>query len=153
MGSDSTCGSLLFLLMTQLNKLTHLHFGLCWFLFKVLIYLRYLTKKEDSLLVNPYPPRYFGEKPSQILQNPSTCTKKVPQLLDFDGIGTVANAKHPWLELAVHSPESNKSSQWSLMDLVHFGYNMLYSPGYTVEYWIHQNQAKAAEGFWRIWGS
>ena len=28
------------------------------------------------------------------------CKKKVkryPQLSDFDGIGTVANAKHPWL--------------------------------------------------------
>ena len=30
---------------------------------------------------------------------------------------------------------------------------MLYSLGYTVEYWIHQNQAKPGEGFWGIWGS
>ena len=103
----------------------------------------------------------------------STCSKKVPRLLDFDGIGTVANA------LAIHSPESKKSSRWSLMDLVHMatcsihwailwstesikstrwslvefdgfgthGY-MLYSLGYTVEYWIHQNQAKPGSGFW-----
>ena len=37
--------------------------------------------------------------------------------MDFDGIGTVANAKHPWLGY-IHSPESNKSSRWSLMELV-----------------------------------
>ena len=35
--------------------------------------------------------------------------KKLPQLLDFDGIGTVANAKHPWLG-CIHSPEFNKST-------------------------------------------
>ena len=47
---------------------------------------------------------------------------QLPQLLDFDGIGTVANAfKHPWLGYT-HSPESNKAM------------------GYTVKYWIHQNQ-------------
>ena len=67
------------------------------------------------------------------------------QPVEFDGFGTVANTKHPWLGytqswiqqkqpvefdgfgtvanasiygLAIHSLESNKSSRWSLMDLV-----------------------------------
>ena len=30
---------------------------------------------------------------------------------------------------------------------------MLYSLGYTEDYWIQQNQAKPVEGFWKIWGS
>ena len=40
------------------------------------------------------------------------------------------------------STESNKSSGWSLTDLVNMAIHMLYSLGYTLEHWIHQNQAK-----------
>ena len=75
---------------------------------------------------------------------------------------TVANAKHPWLGYT-HSPESNKSSRWSLMDLVQCGKCKASMPWlYTqsciqqkqpvefdgfgthdpLEYWIHQNLAK-----------
>ena len=54
--------------------------------------------------------------------------------------------------LAIHSPESNRSSPGEFDGFGTRGY-VLYSLGYTVEYWIQQNQAKPGEGFWRIWGS
>ena len=43
--------------------------------------------------------------------------------------------------LAMHSPESNKSSRVEFDGFGTHGY-MLYSLGYIVVYWIHQNQAK-----------
>ena len=50
------------------------------------------------MINNSPPPGTFAG----ILQNPSTFSKNVPQLLDFDGIGTdVANAKHPWLGVSI----------------------------------------------------
>ena len=83
----------------------------------------------------------------QIFKNPSACCKKVSQLLDFDGFGTVSNAKHPWLGYT--QSWIQQKQRWSVMELVTHGY-MLYSLGYTVEYWIHQNLAKAREGFWSL---
>ena len=50
--------------------------------------------------------------------------------------------------LAIHSPESNKSSRWGFDGFGTHGH-MLYSLGCTVVYWIH-NQAKPGGGFW--WG-
>ena len=56
--------------------------------------------------------------------------------------------------LAIHSPESNKSSRWSLMDLLNIAtcsihWAVLWSTEYIK---IRQNQAESWEGFWRIWG-
>ena len=70
--------------------------------------------------------------------------KRYPNLLDVDGIGTVAMA---WL----YTQSWIRSSRWEFDGFGTHGY-VLYSLGYTVEYWIHQNQAKPGEGFWRIWG-
>ena len=55
------------------------------------------------------------------------------QPMEFDGFGTVANAKHHGL--AIRNPESNKSSRWCLMDLVVGTHGiMLNSLGYTHMY-------------------
>ena len=48
--------------------------------------------------------------------------------------------------LAIHSPESNKSSRWEFDGFGTHGY-MLYSLGYTVEYWIQQKQPVEFDGF------
>ena len=97
------------------------------------------------------------------------------QPVEFDGFDThVATCSIRWAIL--WSTESNKSSRWSLMDLIHMwlhalfaglycgvlnptkaaggvwwiwytcGY-MLYSLGYTVEYWIQQKQPVEFDGF------
>ena len=61
-------------------------------------------------------PEEFWPKSIPNRQNPSTCSKKVPQLLDFDGIGTVANAVlNPTKRWAVlWSTESIKIRVWIL---------------------------------------
>ena len=72
------------------------------------------------------------------------------QPVEFDGFGTVANAnaKHPWLGYTQSWIQQKQPVQFDGFGTQ--GY-MLYSLGYTVEYWIQQNQAKPGEGFWRIW--
>ena len=45
--------------------------------------------------------------------------------------------------LAIHSPESNKSRQWSFMDWVHVA---SFAGVYTVQYWIHPNQEVDFDG-------
>ena len=72
-----------------------------------------------------------------------TCSKKVPQLLDFDGIGRVANAKHPWLGYTQSWIQQKQPVEFDGFGT--HGY-MLYSRHYAVEYWIHQNQAKPGGG-------
>ena len=66
------------------------------------------------------------------------------QPVEFDGFGRVANAKHPWLGCT-----QSWIQQKQLVEIDGFGTHgyMLYSLGYTVEYWTHQNQAKPG-GFW-----
>ena len=54
------------------------------------------------------------------------------QPVEFDGFGTVANAKHPWLGY-IYSPESNKSSRLEFDGFGTHGY-IFYSLGYTMEY-------------------
>ena len=54
--------------------------------------------------------------------------------------------------LAVHSPESNKSSRWSLMDLVHMA---TCSIRWAI-YCVVLNPSKSGQTrrwFWRIWGN
>ena len=68
------------------------------------------------------------------------------QPVEFDGFGTVANAKHPWLGYFIHSPESNKSSRWSLMDLVQLANAKHPWLGYT-QSWIQQKQPVEFDGF------
>ena len=68
------------------------------------------------------------------------------QLVEFDGFGTVANDKHPWLGYT-QSHESNKSSRWSLMDLVE--YQMLSIHGLAIH--SPESNKKAAGGVWWIW--
>ena len=71
------------------------------------------------------------------------------QPVEFDGFG------YTWLHDSIRwavlwSTESNKSSRWSLMDLVTHGY-MIYSLGCTVEYWIQQKQPVEFDGFGYTW--
>ena len=80
----------------------------------------------------------------ETIPNPSTCSKqKVPQLLDFDGFGTVANAKHPWLGYT-----QSRIQQKQPVEFDGFGTHgyMLY----TVAYWIHQNPSKSGKTRRRI---
>ena len=53
-----------------------------------------LGKKKKTRILTPNP--WLGKHPKSA-KIYLTCSKNVPQLLDFDGIGTVANAKHPRL--------------------------------------------------------
>ena len=53
--------------------------------------LDYNTAAEHSFYFKQHSNNYV--LPTQTLQNPSTCGKKVSKLLDFDGIGTVAKCK------------------------------------------------------------
>ena len=165
-----------------------------------ILYLR--RRKKSEVQENQHDPQGILArnhlKSSKIHQH---AVKKVTQLLDFDGIGTVANAKHPWLwtKLWITFTESikirpNSKHPWlgytqswtqqrqpvefdafgTVANAKHpwLGYTqswiqqrqpvefggfgthgyMLYSLGYTVEYWNHQNQAKPGKGFWRICG-
>ena len=69
--------------------------------------------------------------------------KSYPKFMDFD---TVANAKHP----CFGCPESNKSSQWCLMDLVHMAtcsiiLAVLWSTDESIK--IRQNQVVDFGGF------
>ena len=50
---------------------------------------------EKGQMLNPNSWGIFARNHGQILPNPSTFSKKVPQLLDFNGFGTVASVA--WL--------------------------------------------------------
>ena len=72
--------------------------------------------------------------------------KKVPQLLDFNGIGTVANAKHPWLGYT-QSWIQTKAARWSLMELVQVANAKHPWLGYTQSWNPHKKQPVEFDGF------